>query len=96
MNKAASIILPEASDKHWKIKYWYSIYDREEGISEIYGKYETFEEAKNAVDNSSLARYWAAYEIILTVGDDEYPVYIYANTRPFADEFLVIDSDLRY
>ena len=88
----APITLTEASDTPWKIKYWDSIYDREEGISDIYGEYETFEEARNAIVNSSSARYWAAYEIILVVGDEEYPVYTYANTRPLADEFLKVYS----
>ena len=88
----APIILIKASDTPWKIKYWDSIYDREEGISEVYGEYETFEDAKNAIANSSYAHYWAAYEIILTVGDEEYPVYTYANTRPLADEFLKVNS----
>lgn len=88
----APITLTEASDIPWKIKYWDSIYDREEGISDIYGEYETFEEARNAIANSSSARYWAAYEIILVVGDEEYPIYTYANTRPLADEFLKVYS----
>lgn len=88
----APITLTEASDMPWKIKYWDSIYDREEGISDIYGEYETFEEARNAIANSSSARYWAAYEIILVVGDEEYPVYTYASTRPLADEFLKVYS----
>ena len=88
----APITLTEASDTPWKIKYWDSIYDREEGISEVYGEYETFEDARNAIENSSSARYWAAYEIILVVDDEEYPVYTYANTRPIADEFLKVNS----
>lgn len=88
----APILLTEASAKPWKVKYWDSIYDREQGISSLYGKYETFEEAREAVENSSYAKYWAAYEIILVVGEDEYPVYIYANTRPLADEFLRVNS----
>ena len=88
----APVILVKASDTPWKIKYWDSIYDREEGISEVYGEYETFEEARNAIENSSSVRYWAAYEIILVVDDDEYPVYVYANTRPLADEFLKVNS----
>lgn len=88
----APVILVKASDTPWKIKYWDSIYDREEGISEVYGEYETFEDARNAIENSSSARYWAAYEIILAVSNEEYPVYTYANTRPLADEFLKVNS----
>lgn len=88
----APITLTEASDTPWKIKYWDSIYDREEGISEVYGEYETFEDARNAIVNFSSARYWAAYEIILVVDDEEYPVYTYANTRPLADDFLKVNS----
>lgn len=88
----APILLTDASDEPWKVKYWDSIYDREQGISSIYGEYESFEEAKSVIANSSYAPYWAAYEIILTVGEDEYPVYTYANTRPLADEFLKVNS----
>ena len=88
----APILLTEASVEPWKVKYWDSIYDREQGISAIYGEYESFEDAKNAIANSSYSPYWAAYEIILVVGEDEYPVYTYANTRPLADEFLKINS----
>ena len=88
----APVLLMDASAEPWKVKYWDSIYDREEGISSIYGEYESFEEAKNAVSNSSYSPYWAAYEIILVVGDEEYPVYTYANTRPLADEFLKVNS----
>lgn len=88
----APILLTEASAEPWKVKYWDSIYDREQGISAIYGEYESFEDAKNAIANSSYSPYWAAYEIILVVGEDEYPVYTYANTRPLADEFLKINS----
>lgn len=86
------ILLDTASDMPWRVKCWNSIYDREQGISEIYGKYETFEKAREAVAESLDAKYWAAYEIILVIGDDEYPVYIYANTRPLADEFLKVNS----
>ena len=89
----APVILVKASDTPWKIKYWGSIYDREEGISEVYGEYETFEAARTEIANSSYARYWAAYETILVVGDEEYPVYTYANTRPLADEFLKVNSN---
>lgn len=92
----APVILVKASNTPWKIKYWDSIYDREEGISEVYGEYETFEDARNAIENSSYARYWAAYEIILVVGNDEYPIYVYANTRPLADEFLKVNSKSSY
>lgn len=88
----APILLTDASAEPWMVKYWDSIYDREQGISSLYGKYETFEEAREAVETSSYAKYWAAYEIILVVGEDEYPVYIYANTRPLADEFLRVNS----
>lgn len=86
------IMLTDASERPWSIKYWESIYDREQGIASVYGKYETFEEAKSAIEDSSYAKYWAAYEIILIVGEDEYSVYIYANTRPLADEFLPVNS----
>ncbi len=88
----APIFLMDASAEPWKVKYWDSIYDREQGISSIYGEYESFEEAKNAISSSSYSPYWAAYEIILVVGDEEYPVYTYANTRPLADEFLKVNS----
>ena len=88
----APILLTDASAEPWMVKYWDSIYDREHGISLIYGEYESFEDAKNAIANSSYSPYWAAYEIILVVGEDEYPVYTYANTRPLADEFLKINS----
>ena len=88
----APVLLVNASDTPWSIKYWDSIYDREQGISETYGKYKTFEEAKNKIANSSYAPYWAAYEIILNDGENEYPVYTYANCRPLADEFLKINS----
>ena len=47
------ILLTEASAEPWKVKYWDSIYDREQGISAIYGEYESFEDAKNAIANSS-------------------------------------------
>lgn len=88
----APILLTGAAAEPWRVKYWDSIYDREQGISSLYGRYETFEEAREAVEASSYAKYWAAYEIILVVGEDEYPVYIYANTRPIADEFLKVNS----
>ncbi len=88
----APILITDASAEPWKVKYWDSIYDRKHGISTIYGEYETFEEAKNAVANSSYSPYWAAYEIILAVGEDEYPIYIYAETKPIADEFLKVNS----
>lgn len=88
----APVILVKVSDTPWKIKYWDSIYEREGGISEVYGEYETFENARNAITNSLYACYWSAYEIILTVGDEEYSVYVYANIRPLADEFLKVNS----
>lgn len=88
----APVLLTNASDTPWSIKYWDSIYDREQGVSAMYGEYETFEEARKTIANSSYAPYWAAYEIILNDGENEYPVYTYANCRPLADEFLKINS----
>lgn len=89
----APILLTKASDTPWEVKFWDSIYDHEQGISEIYGKYESFSEAEKVVEESAEARYWASYEIILVVGEDEYPVYTYSRVEPLADEFVRIDGN---
>lgn len=83
-----AIRLVNAPELPWTVKYWETIYDREQGISDIYGKYESFLEAKAAISDNGCAKYWATYEISLSTENEEYPVYVYANCRPFADEFL--------
>ena len=71
-----------------RVKFWESIYDREQGISCTYGRFESFSDAKAAISDNGYTKYWASYEIIISTENDEYPVYVYANCRPFADEFL--------
>ena len=78
------------SEKPWKVVFWNSNYDREQGLSEEYGHYESFTEAKEAVKFESLSKYWAAYEIQLDDGEESEAIYIHANCRPLADEFIKI------
>ena len=86
----AAINLQNAPNKPWVVEYWDSIYEREEGISSIFGRYETFEDAVADVENEGCPDYWACYEIQLDNGEERSPVYIKANSKPLADEFLKI------
>lgn len=79
-------------ERPWRVVVWGSIYDREQGISEIFGWYETFAEARTAIDKDSLSKYWASYEIQLDDGEESTVVYHYANCRPLADEFIKVSS----
>ena len=89
----APINLDGYPERPWRVVFWNSIYDREEGISEILGWYETFEETKNAIEKDSSSKYWASYEIQLDNEEDSIVVYHYANCRPLADEFIKVPAD---
>lgn len=88
----APINLDGYPERPWRVVFWNSIYDREEGISEILGWYETFEETKSAIEKDSSSKYWASYEIQLDNEEDSIVVYHYANCRPLADEFIKIPA----
>lgn len=89
----APINLEGYPERPWRVVFWNSIYDREEGISEILGWYETFEETKSAIEKDSSSKYWAAYEIQLDNEEESIVVYHYANCRPLADEFIKIPAE---
>lgn len=84
----APIKLEGYPERPWRVVIWSSIYDREQGISEIFGWYESFAEAKTAIEKDSLSKYWAAYEIQLDNEEESIVVYHYANCRPLADDFI--------
>lgn len=86
----APVSLVGESEKPWLVKVWETIYDREQGLAYDLDKFETFEDAQNAIKSNGFSKYWAAYEIILTVDEEEYPVYTCAKTMPLADEFLKV------
>jgi len=88
----APIMLDDYPERPWRVVVWNSIYDREQGISEIFGWYETFAEARDAIEEHSLSKYWASYEIQLDNEEENIVVYHYANCRPLADEFIKIPS----
>lgn len=88
----APIKLEGYPERPWRVVLWSSIYDREQGISEIFGWYETFADAKSAVEKDSLSKYWAAYEIQLDNEEESVVVYHYANCRPLADEFIKVSG----
>ena len=89
----APVNLEGYPERPWRVVLWSSIYDREQGISEIFGWYESFEEAKSAIEKDSLSKYWASYEIQLDNEEDSIVVYHYANCRPLADEFIKVPAD---
>lgn len=89
----AAIKLDGYPEKPWKVVFWNSIYDRDQGLSEVYGHYESFAEAKEAIECESCSKYWAAYEIQLNNGEESETIYVYANCRPLADEFIKTTSD---
>ena len=89
----APINLEGYPERPWRVVFWNSIYDREEGISEIFGWYETFEETKSAIEKDSSSKYWASYEIQLDNEEESIVVYHYANCRPLADEFIKIPAE---
>ena len=86
----APISLKDYPEKPWKVVYWDTIYDREEGFSDVYGLFNSFAEAKHAIKSEPASKYWACYEIQLSNGKNSRTVYIRANTRPLADEFIKI------
>lgn len=88
----APIKLDGYPEKPWKVVFWNSIYDRDQGLSEVYGHYESFAEAKEAIEGESCSKYWAAYEIQLDNGEEGVAIYVYANCRPLADEFIKTTS----
>ena len=88
----APINLEGYPDRPWRVVVWNSIYDREQGVSEIFGWYETFEDARAAIEKDSLSKYWAAYEIQLDNEEESIVVYNYANCRPLADEFIKVTA----
>ena len=88
----APIKLDGYPDRPWRVVVWGTIYDREQGISEIFGWYESFEEAKAAIARDSLSKYWASYEIQLDNEEESTVVYHYANCRPLADEFIKVSA----
>lgn len=90
----APVNLEGYPDRPWRVVIWSSIYDREQGVSEIFGWYETFAEAQAAIEKDSLSKYWAAYEIQLDNDEDSVVVYHYANCRPLADEFIKVPAGL--
>lgn len=75
--------------KPWIVKFWKTKYEREEGISEIYGCYSSFEEAYNEGIRSARLNDWACCEIQLKSEDENRAIYIYAVTEPKADGFVV-------
>ena len=89
----APIKLDGYPDRPWRVVVWGTIYDREQGISEIFGWYESFEEAKDAIARDSLSKYWASYEIQLDNEEESIVVYHYANCRPLADEFIKVPAE---
>lgn len=89
----APINLEGYPERPWRVVLWSSIYDREQGISEIFGWYETFADAKSAIEKDSLSKYWAAYEIQLDNEENSIVVYHYANCRPLADEFIKVPAN---
>ncbi len=86
----APIKLEGYPDRPWRVVVWSTIYDREQGISEIFGWYESFADAKKAIEKDSLSKYWASYEIQLDNEEESIVVYHYANCRPLADEFIKV------
>ena len=88
----APIDISNYPEKPWKVVVWNSIYDREEGISEIYGRFTSFAGAKYEIESDGTAKYCACYEIQLDNGDESRAIYIYANTKPLADEFIKISK----
>ena len=88
----APIKLEDFPDRPWRVVVWSSIYNREQGISEIFGWYESFSNAKDAIARDSLSKYWASYEIQLDNEEESIVVYHYANCRPLADEFIKVST----
>lgn len=85
-----SIRINRKEKNPWIVKFWETEYDREDGMAEIFGRYETFNEAYNEGIRSARLNDWACCEILLKAKDEEqYAVYTYATTDPKADEFVV-------
>ena len=88
----APIKLDGYPERPWRVVVWSSIYNRDQGISEIFGWYESFSDAKDAIERDSLSKYWASYEIQLDNEEESIVVYHYANCRPLADEFIKVSA----
>ena len=89
-NLQKRINLKELQDKPYLVKFWETEYHRNQGLSTILEWYDNYYEAyKEAYTNAHFYD-WAAFEVCIEINDEEYAIYTYARTEPFADNFNII------
>ena len=70
----------EQSRKYW-VKYWATKMHRDQGLSDYYNSYATFDDAKDALNDLISDKYGVSAELIINVNDEEVTLFGYYPER---------------